>query len=65
MCVACDIQVINMLSECYIHVLCRFFESHWFTWATQISHIPMEVNVDKRRDWVTMQVRYMTTPPLN
>lgn len=45
--------------------VCRFFESHWFTWATQISHIPMEVNVDKRRDWVTMQVRYVTTPPLN
>ena len=45
--------------------ICRFFESHWFTWATQISHIPMEINVDQRRDWVTLQVRYIITPPLN
>ena len=35
----------------------RFLESHWFTWSTQISHIPMDVDTDKRRDWCNLQVR--------
>lgn len=34
----------------------RFLESHWFTWVTQISHMPMEIDTDKRRDWVSMQL---------
>jgi fatty acid desaturase 2 (delta-6 desaturase) len=38
------------------YFLVRFFESHWFTWATQISHIPMEINLDQRRDWASLQV---------
>ena len=35
---------------------CRFLESHWFVWATQISHIPMDINVDRRKDWPSLQV---------
>ena len=42
------------IEQCYY--LYRLVESHWFTWATQISHIPMEVDLDKRKDWVSMQV---------
>jgi fatty acid desaturase len=38
------------------YFLVRFFESHWFTWATQISHIPMEINLDQRRDWASLQL---------
>lgn len=34
----------------------RFLESHWFVWATQMSHIPMYVDYDQKRDWVTTQV---------
>ena len=34
----------------------RFLESHWFVWATQISHLPKDVDFDKRRDWVSLQV---------
>ncbi|XP_019850246.1 PREDICTED: fatty acid desaturase 2-like [Amphimedon queenslandica] len=38
------------------YFLIRFLESHWFTWATQISHIPMDVDTDKRRDWCNLQL---------
>ena len=36
--------------------LSRFLESHWFVWATQISHIPMQIDLDQRQDWASMQV---------
>ena len=25
-------------------------------WATQISHLPMPVDMEKKKDWVSMQV---------
>ena len=34
----------------------RFIESHWFTWATQMSHIPMAIDLDRRNNWPAMQV---------
>ena len=40
----------------------RFMESHWFTWATQISHLPMPIDLDRRNNWPAMQVCY--APPL-
>ncbi|GFN91982.1 fatty acid desaturase 2 [Plakobranchus ocellatus] len=36
----------------------RFIESHWFTWVTQMSHLPNDVNRDNEQmDWVTMQLK--------
>ncbi|GFS13809.1 fatty acid desaturase 2 [Elysia marginata] len=36
----------------------RFFESHWFTWVTQMSHLPCDVSRDKDNwDWFTMQLK--------
>ncbi|XP_059174716.1 acyl-CoA 6-desaturase-like isoform X2 [Physella acuta] len=36
----------------------RFVESHWFTWVTQMSHLPNEVDRDsKNLDWFTLQLR--------
>ncbi|KAH9523260.1 Acyl-CoA [Bulinus truncatus] len=36
----------------------RFIESHWFTWVTQMSHLPNEVDRDsKDLDWFTLQLR--------
>lgn len=37
--------------------LSRFVESHWFVWATQMSHLPMTVDYDHHDDWVTMQLK--------
>ncbi|XP_039620113.1 acyl-CoA 6-desaturase isoform X1 [Polypterus senegalus] len=34
----------------------RFLESHWFVWVTQMNHIPMDIDSEKYRDWLTMQL---------
>ncbi|XP_069755362.1 acyl-CoA 6-desaturase isoform X3 [Narcine bancroftii] len=34
----------------------RFIESHWFVWVTQMNHIPMEIDNEKHKDWLTMQL---------
>ncbi|KAK2842355.1 hypothetical protein Q5P01_012555 [Channa striata] len=35
----------------------RFLESHWFVWVTQMNHLAMEMDYEKHRDWLTMQVQ--------
>ncbi|NXJ84856.1 FADS2 desaturase, partial [Trogon melanurus] len=34
----------------------RFLESHWFVWVTQMNHIPMEIDCEKHRDWLSSQL---------
>ncbi|NXU24905.1 FADS2 desaturase, partial [Thalassarche chlororhynchos] len=34
----------------------QFLESHWFVWVTQMNHIPMEIDCEKHRDWLSSQV---------
>ncbi|XP_045072300.1 acyl-CoA Delta-4 desaturase-like [Coregonus clupeaformis] len=34
----------------------RFLESHWFVWVTQMNHLPMDIDHEKRQDWLTMQL---------
>ncbi|KAK6309407.1 hypothetical protein J4Q44_G00208700 [Coregonus suidteri] len=34
----------------------RFLESHWFVWVTQMNHLPMEMDHERHRDWLTMQL---------
>lgn len=34
----------------------RFLESNWFVWVTQMNHIPMHIDRDQNRDWVSTQV---------
>ncbi|NXG65967.1 FADS2 desaturase, partial [Hemiprocne comata] len=33
-----------------------FLESHWFVWVTQMNHIPMEIESEKHRDWLSSQL---------
>ncbi|NXS06469.1 FADS2 desaturase, partial [Neodrepanis coruscans] len=35
---------------------CMFLESHWFVWVTQMNHIPMEIDSEKHRDWLSSQM---------
>uniref|UniRef100_A0A4W3J292 Fatty acid desaturase 2 n=1 Tax=Callorhinchus milii TaxID=7868 RepID=A0A4W3J292_CALMI len=35
----------------------RFLESHWFVWVTQMNHIPMNIDDEKHKDWLTMQLQ--------
>ncbi|NXL86870.1 FADS2 desaturase, partial [Alectura lathami] len=34
----------------------RFLESHWFVWVTQMNHIPMEIDFEKHKDWLSSQL---------
>ncbi|KAF6103259.1 fatty acid desaturase 1 [Phyllostomus discolor] len=35
----------------------RFLESNWFVWVTQMNHIPMHIDRDQNRDWVSTQLQ--------
>ncbi|KAF7224303.1 acyl-CoA Delta-4 desaturase [Nothobranchius furzeri] len=35
----------------------RFIDSQCFVWVTQMNHIPMEIEYEKRQDWLTMQLK--------
>ncbi|XP_038551072.1 acyl-CoA Delta-4 desaturase-like [Micropterus salmoides] len=35
----------------------RFLESHWFVWVTQMNHLPMEIDHEKHRDWLSIQLQ--------
>ncbi|PAA63300.1 hypothetical protein BOX15_Mlig033038g2, partial [Macrostomum lignano] len=39
------------------YMLIRYLESHWFVACTQMSHLPMDIDHDQRRDWFTQQLR--------
>nr|WPT09940.1 front end desaturase B [Namalycastis rhodochorde] len=38
-----------------LYFFVRFFESWWFTFCTQMSHIPMKVDYDADDDWLVSQ----------
>jgi len=37
------------------HFLFRVVESHWFTYVTQMNHLPMHIDFDFSTDWPTLQ----------
>jgi len=39
-----------------LYMLVRFLESHWFTYVTQMSHIPMRIEPDQHRGWFEQQL---------
>uniref|UniRef100_A0A7M4FXK7 Fatty acid desaturase 1-like n=1 Tax=Crocodylus porosus TaxID=8502 RepID=A0A7M4FXK7_CROPO len=44
-----------------VTVLCvclyRVLQSTWFTWVSQMNHIPMNIDYDKNMDWFTTQLQ--------
>jgi fatty acid desaturase len=38
------------------YFLVRCVESHWFVWVSQSNHIPMEIDDDKARPWLPLQL---------
>jgi fatty acid desaturase 2 (delta-6 desaturase) len=34
----------------------RCLESHWFVWVSQSNHIPMDIEEDKERPWLALQL---------
>uniref|UniRef100_A0A8C6JZV4 Uncharacterized protein n=1 Tax=Melopsittacus undulatus TaxID=13146 RepID=A0A8C6JZV4_MELUD len=41
---------------CFCVYLCRCLESVWFSWVTQMNHIPMHIDYDKNEDWLSTQL---------
>ncbi|XP_069479993.1 fatty acid desaturase 2-like [Ambystoma mexicanum] len=50
------IPFFGVLGSIALLTLVRFVESHWFVWVTQMNHIPMEIDNEKYRDWLSGQL---------
>ncbi|XP_006822674.1 acyl-CoA 6-desaturase-like [Saccoglossus kowalevskii] len=40
-----------------LYMFVRFIESHWFVWVTQMNHIPMDIDKESHKDWLTLQLQ--------
>ncbi|XP_035251599.1 acyl-CoA (8-3)-desaturase-like [Anguilla anguilla] len=52
----CYLPLLGLPSFIALFFLVRVLESHWFVWVTQMNHIPMHIDRDQNKDWVTMQL---------
>ncbi|MBN3303660.1 FADS1 desaturase, partial [Amia calva] len=53
----CYLPLLGLPAFLGLFFVVRFLESNWFVWVTQMNHIPMHIDRDQNRDWVTMQVQ--------
>ncbi|KAM6937415.1 acyl-CoA Delta-4 desaturase-like [Xenentodon cancila] len=53
---SCYIPLYGVFGSVALLSFVRFLESHWFVWVTQMNHLPMEIDHEKRQDWLTMQL---------
>ncbi|XP_039881824.1 acyl-CoA Delta-4 desaturase-like [Simochromis diagramma] len=51
------IPLYGLVGSLVLISIVRFLESHWFVWVTQMNHIPMDIDHEKHRDWLTMQLQ--------
>ncbi|XP_030588310.1 fatty acid desaturase 2-like [Archocentrus centrarchus] len=54
---SCYIPLYGVFGSLALFFFVRFLESHWFVWVTQMNHIPMDIDHEKRKDWLTMQLQ--------
>uniref|UniRef100_A0A8C4UZZ8 Cytochrome b5 heme-binding domain-containing protein n=17 Tax=Neoaves TaxID=3078114 RepID=A0A8C4UZZ8_FALTI len=57
----CDILLVHLggirdTIKCFCVYLPRYLESTWFIWVSQMNHIPMDIDYDKNKDWVSTQL---------
>uniref|UniRef100_A0A8C6SRA7 Fatty acid desaturase 2 n=1 Tax=Neogobius melanostomus TaxID=47308 RepID=A0A8C6SRA7_9GOBI len=50
----CYVPLYGVLGKVYCAF--RFLESHWFVWVSQMSHLPMNIDHEKHKDWLSMQL---------
>ncbi|KAH3770840.1 acyl-CoA 6-desaturase-like [Dreissena polymorpha] len=48
--------VLGVAGTFWFFMFVRFFESLWFVWCTQMSHIPNEVDFDHSKNWFQLQL---------
>uniref|UniRef100_A0A3B5MZI8 acyl-CoA (8-3)-desaturase n=1 Tax=Xiphophorus couchianus TaxID=32473 RepID=A0A3B5MZI8_9TELE len=54
---SCYVPLYGFFGSVALNLFVRFLESHWFVWVTQMNHLPMNIDHDKNRDWITMQLQ--------
>uniref|UniRef100_A0A1A8JB38 acyl-CoA (8-3)-desaturase n=1 Tax=Nothobranchius kuhntae TaxID=321403 RepID=A0A1A8JB38_NOTKU len=52
----CYTPFYGFLGSLALMMFVRFLESHWFVWVTQMNHLPMEIEYERRQDWLTTQL---------
>ncbi|KAM9753034.1 acyl-CoA Delta-6 desaturase-like [Menidia menidia] len=53
----CAIPLYGFFGSVALNYFMRFLESHWFVWVTQINHLPMKIDHEGHREWLTMQLQ--------
>ncbi|XP_041852483.1 acyl-CoA Delta-4 desaturase-like [Melanotaenia boesemani] len=54
---SCSVPLYGLFGSLVLLTCVRFLESHWFVWISQMNHIPMEIDHEKHKDWLTMQLQ--------
>ncbi|KYO41648.1 hypothetical protein Y1Q_0006395 [Alligator mississippiensis] len=49
--------LLGVMGLLMFHELVRVLQSTWFTWVSQMNHIPMNIDYDKNMDWFTTQLQ--------
>ncbi|KAG9475702.1 hypothetical protein GDO78_003878 [Eleutherodactylus coqui] len=51
------IPLIGVSGTISLFMLVRFLESNWFVWVTQMNHIPMHIDYDDNKEWLSGQLQ--------
>ncbi|XP_063293827.1 acyl-CoA (8-3)-desaturase isoform X2 [Pelobates fuscus] len=51
----CYIPLLGVGGTISMFILVRFLESNWFVWVTQMNHIPMNIDYDQNKEWLSTQ----------
>ncbi|XP_053576442.1 acyl-CoA (8-3)-desaturase [Bombina bombina] len=52
----CYIPLLGVSGTVIMFFLVRFIESNWFVWVTQMNHIPMNIDYDQNKEWLSTQL---------
>lgn len=50
------VPLLGLLGALKFFFLLRCLDSHWFVWVSQSNHIPMDIEEDKERPWLALQL---------
>jgi len=50
------ISLLGFWSMFWLYWTMRFIESLWFTWVTSMNHLPMPIDHEENKDWVSQQI---------
>ncbi|KAE8606933.1 hypothetical protein XENTR_v10010932 [Xenopus tropicalis] len=53
----CYIPFLGVSGTIALFMVVRFIESNWFVWVTQMNHIPMNIDYDQNKEWLSTQLQ--------